>query len=233
MTDRPILFSAPMVRAILDGRKTQTRRIVKGGEMAAVPFDRIPSEEIESLEIRGWREYVKGHLFPSCPYGQPGDRLWVRETHYRFGHWEAVASVRTKTGRQKWAFVPDSTDVLFDAPPEFRKGRHHKDPFTQAWHKRLARFMPKNIVRITLEITDVQVERLQDISEADAVAEGSYLGKCECFPRPRNPVESMMKQTWCHKHGDEFISLWKKINGPESWNANPWVWVIEFKRVKP
>lgn len=205
MKERPILFSAPMVLAILEGRKTQTRRVVK----------KLPKR----FSLLGWK--MPTGLFPiswltECPYGQIGDRLWVREEHYRFGHWEEVSGVKTKTGKQKLAFVPDSSEVLFDAPSEFRKARQRQDPLTPAWHKRLARFMPRAASRITLEITDVRVERLQDITDADALAEG-------------------VDQTNTSIGGyatERFKRLWESINGPDSWDANPWVWAIGFKRVE-
>ena len=223
MTDRPILFSAPMVRTILDGSKTQTRRVIKpqpyldkmgnaccDGWILGQGADRVPN--FESLASPIPRSST-GRVW--CPYGQIGDRLWVREEHYRFGHWEEVSSVRTRTGRQKWAFVQDSREVLFDAPAEFRKGRHNKDTLTPAWHKRLARFMPRSASRITLEITDVRVERLQDISRGDAMEEGCPFPNMASGDDPRR---------W-------FSELWQSINGPASWEANPWVWVIGFKRV--
>lgn len=190
--ERPILFSGAMVRAILEGRKTQTRRVVK----AIGPDTRyvMTTGEI-GLPAGVWRE--DGWLLPDigpkfkCPYGVPGDRLWVREEHYRFGHWEPVQGVRTKGGRQKWKFVADTTEVLFDAPPSFRRGRHHKDPEIKAWHKRLGRFMPKSLARTWLEITGVRVERLQDISEADALAEGFYTETCrDVFAAIKGSVEA-------------------------------------------
>ena len=230
MSEKPILFSAPMVRAILDGRKTKTRRVVK-------PVRGFESCNICRPDFMADQDKVWWHgadtervgVAQSCPYGQIGDLLWVREEHYRFGHWEEVSSVRTRTGRQKWAFVQDSREVLFDAPAEFRKGRQHKDPFTPAWHKRLARFMPRWASRITLEITDVRVERLQDIDGRDAIDEGiektDWKYSCEPFKnynggRPFSSPKASFK------------SLWESINGPDSWDANPWVWVIGFKRVE-
>lgn len=220
MTDRPILFSAPMVRAILDGRKTQTRRVVKCAKPIVrvhPPFLDDPTwlfdhEDIVKIPL----DALCDHSHVACPYGQTGDRLWVREEHYRFGHWEEVSGVKTKTGKQKFAFVPDSSEVLFDAPSEFRKARQRQDPLTPAWHKRLARFMPRSASRITLEITDVRVERLQDITDADALAEG-------------------VDQTNTSIGGyatERFKRLWESINGPDSWDANPWVWAIGFKRVE-
>lgn len=162
--------------------------------------------------------------------GSVGDRLWVREEYYQFGHWEKVIGVITKKGRQKWRFV-GMGDVVFEPPAEFRKGRHHKDPQTKAWHKRLGRFMPRKASRIMLEIVGVRVERLQDISEEDAISEDiqpsetthggvrlwrDYSGPDRVFGT--NPIES-------------YQTLWETINGPGSWSKNPWVWVVTFKKL--
>lgn len=221
--ERPILFSGAMVRAILNGSKTQTRRVVKP-QPANDPAIHHP---IEPYRTSGgdWNWVLAatgmgtGDPFP-CPYGKPGDLLWVREEHYRFGHWEPVPGVSTKGGRQKWRFVADADETLFDAPDEYRKGRHHKDPSTPAWHKRLARFMPRSVSRITLEITDVRVERLNDINEQDAEAEGID------FMREIPDADETLRASKL------FEVLWESINGIGSWSLNPWVWVIEFRRVE-
>lgn len=204
--EKPILFSGPMVRAIIDGRKTQTRRIVKD-------------------------QVVEGGTALGCPYGTVGDQLWVKEAYYQFGNWEKVSGVKTKTGRQKWKFVPDDKfRITFDAPTLFRKGRHHKDPYTSAWHKRLGRFMPKSASRITLEITAVRVERLQDITEDDAMAEGIILAGSR-FDTPHIHNEEEYQRALQFGAIDIYKSLWESINGPGSWTVNPWVWVIEFKKL--
>lgn len=203
MKERPILFSAPMVRALLAGTKTQTRRVVK------------PQPETADVENRRIVPYIgAGDRLARelrCPYGGPGDHLWVREDHYRYGHWEPLPGVRTKTGRMKWRFVAETDEIRFDPPASFRKGRHTKDPETPAWHKRLGRFMPRAFSRLTLELTEVRVERVQDMSEADAIAEG-----------------------WMHPEIEPLVwyrHLWESINGPGSWGANPWVWVVSFRDV--
>lgn len=184
MRERPIIFSSTMVRAILEGRKTQTRRIVRERD--------LPSPEYE---------YGR-----PCPYGVPGDRLWVRET------WMPIASgqipgpvrygaaYRADDGR-KWR--EHTTRV------EFADGREAGPlHLEQAQHWRPSIFMPHWASRITLEVTDVRVQRLQDISHDDAVAEGTA-GRAD------------------------FIGLWENINGRDSWKANPWVWAITFARVVP
>lgn len=143
-----------------------------------------------------------------------GSLLWVRETHYRYGHWEPVPGARTKTGRMKWRFVADSDAVLFDPPAEpIRLGRHHRDPATPAWHKRLGRFMPRSFARLGLEVVSVRAERLQEITTEDVYAEGVGHGR----------VSPLL----------EFEELWDAINGKRaSWESNPWVWRIEFAKLE-
>lgn len=203
---RPILYSPSMSLATREGRKIQTRRAVESALL-----------KIQHGAI--WTH--KGR------YGKPGDLLWVREEHYRFGHWREVPGVKTKTGKQKWAFIPDTKEVLFDAPSGFRKSKNTADPYTPAWHKRLARFMPRALSRTTLEITDIRVERLQDISEDDARKEGIH--RLTATGRyVITPGGQYFGEVWPSAK-IAFQALWEKINGSESWAENPWVWVICFK----
>ncbi len=184
--ERPILFSAPMVRALLAGTKTQTRLVVKGVDQwhpdsrtvkliglgddgcAAMPYDEF--DRMLGGAIKG-------------PYGKPGDRLWVRET---------------------WA--PDE----YEGQREFYRAddEHFMPPC--GWKPSI--HMPRMASRITLEVTGVRVERLQDISAGDAWAEGIS------FSPDVDPVH-------------EYQDLWEQINGPGSWSTNPWVWVVEFRRL--
>jgi len=198
MKERPILFSGPMVRAILSGQKTQTRRIVK--PQPAVK-DGAWSWETSKVSIsadavyhRDFRELIVGQ----CPYGQPGDRLWVRET---------------------WAPDDDGgycyrADCTPNLQPDTPANRHEHDNRIgeqwARWHPSI--HMPRKASRITLDVTGLRAERLQAISEADLQAEGS-------------PIHHPPK-TW-------FSRLWASINGPASWAANPWVWVIEFSVRQP
>lgn len=205
---KPILFSSVMVKAILDGNKTQTRRVLKASTEFEGPYN--PAYIEAHIKSPGWKEI--------CPHGKIGDLLWVRETHYLFGHWREVPGVRTKGGRQKWAFIPDSAECLFEAPAGCRKGKNSKDPYTPAWHKRLARFMPRAVCRTTLEITDIRVERLTDISEEDAKVEGAY-------DEDYFGIEAHKGR----EYRSAFCDLWCGINGIETWNNNTWVWVICFK----
>lgn len=272
MKSRPLLFSPVMASATLRAvdPKTQTRRIVNpqpptwanDPQIAVGPW----------VHIYGNHPNGKcGHPKCACmqagpamwtaasPYGSPGDELWVREEHYRFGHWEPVEGVQTKGGKQKWRFVADSDECRFDAPDTFRKGRHHFDSATPAWHKRLARFMPRQLSRITLEIVSVRIERLQDISEADAWAEGigdpkkplcSLANLCIQFPKT-NIGSLAADDPKLYRFGDDrsqatdyervvstsgrgvYAYLWESINGTGSWANNPFVWVVTFKRKEP
>lgn len=243
MKERPILFSGPMASATFEDRKTQTRRVIQAPRWT-VADDVLYMDEVDPP----WPHAISGYsgcmARVECPYGAPGDRLWVKEEHYRYGHWEQVPGVKTKTGRMKWRFVPDTTQIIFDAKEygleerfgPVRKGRHHKDPSTMAWHKRIARFMPKSASRITLEITDVRVQRLQEISESDAIAEG--IEKRGEFPNitpwtnyqaPKGCPGAMHFSTPMRS----FQSLWDSINADRGygWGTNPWVWALTFRRL--
>ena len=198
MKERPILFSAPMVRAIIEGRKTQTRRVVKpvGNDDAFVLLDHgtgfwpYRSDDGESSIT------ADGNEAPHyCPYGQPGDRLWVREAFHGY-HWDQPRAVYRADGEcQRVRTQIESYEV----------GR-----WTPSIH------MPRWASRITLEVVCVRVERLNDISVSEAIAEG-YDGSVD------DPIDPSVK--W-------YAQLWESINGSGSWAANPWVWVVEFKRVQ-
>lgn len=206
MKERPILFSATMVRALLAGTKTQTRRVWKmprgcdwyselGGEREGWFVDHGQPWWLHVSELR-------------CPYGQPEDRLWVRETHAPqadcWGSWERWARGDGGIG-PIIHYAADSADK----------------PFIDRWRPSI--HMPRWASRITLEITGIRVERLQDISEADAIAEGCSL---ECMSPAGDDSGSAI-------YGPEgYRALWESINGAGSWDANPWVWVVDFKRVE-
>lgn len=222
MKDRPILFSAPMVSAILAGTKTQTRRVVKPqpprGTFQLTPYHH-PDKRPRFFAWKGGfggAEMHPGWEPIACPYGQPGDRLWVRETHL------IVGGADSKNPRVVYAATNDGSDAWLS--PVWRPSIH----------------MPRWASRITLEITSVRVERLQEISEADAIAEG--IERAKDFPgwyRGSLPGGSPGLQESGHAFKTPtafpklaFRALWQSINGPESWDANPWVWVVEFKRVE-
>ena len=239
MKERPILFSGPMVRALLAGTKTQTRRICKPQPISVGSSGKRRVYRDEDFK-RAWETY-KGSgecdANRDCPYGQPGDRLWVRETWapceapiragcFQFAADGAVGQLVSTNGGDEWWERNGHTIGISDRallgvwvgqPSKWRPSIH----------------MPRGCSRLTLEITAVRVERLQDISEAAAIAEGSFLGRCSCQEmrrRPSTAIESMFVQTGCHIHGTEYCALWESINGPGSWDTNPWVWVVEFKR---
>lgn len=185
MKERPILFSAPMVNAILDGKKTQTRRVIKGH----------------------WKEWLESinditnldascALENQCPYGKPGDQLWVRETFHS-------PTDQVTIYRANWR--EDARARGFDNIPN-----------TVNWKWTPSIHMPRWASRIQLEITGIRVERLQDISDDDALEEG--------VDRTNTSIKGYARQ--------RFQNLWQKINGVDSWDQNPWVWVIEFERIK-
>ncbi len=207
MRDRPILFSAPMVRAILAGTKTQTRRVVKLWQFAE-PINKGPFMPADLGCLPDFTYYRR-----TCPYGQPGDRLWVREA------WRAPAEFNSV----KPSDLRAPCDGFLGTPVIHEATRHESVQFGKL---RPSMFMPRWASRINLEITGVRVERLQDISEADAQAEG-VTPKWEpgCSGRLMEALGGFSFRPAASAYAD----LWEQINGPESWAANPWVWVVEFK----
>lgn len=224
MTERPIRCNAPEVRAILAGTKTQTRRAVKPhfGDPAFVIF---AQEAEQDGEVTFWPYRSDDGETASiddceiplrCPYGQPGDRLWVRET------WALVDAAHKPADFERATRIvyrADGLTVPNQRDPEIRAmfaGRNALPDAGMKW--RSSTSMPRVASRITLEITGVRVERLQDISEYDAMQEG---------------VAGWALDPRCETARDGFRVLWDSINGPGSWDANPWVWVIEFRREPP
>jgi len=213
MAEKSIRLTDPEVRAILAGTKTQKRLVVKGLEVRAS----MPEPEFASL-------------LKCCPYGQPGDRLWVREAF--------ALSVIDPDGLSP-EDDPENYDVIYRADPELlgggwadSDGKEIPPPWKPSIH------MPSWASRILLEITAVRVERLQDISSAHVCHEGvdswieaggevhaPYPGFDGQYPDKDGKVRVSPARL-------AFCSMWESINGPGSWAANPWVWVIEFKRVE-
>jgi hypothetical protein len=184
---RSILFSGPMVRALLAGTKTQTRRALRSHEDGA-----------------------------RNRFGQPGERLWVREAFFAFGRWDT--RFNAGKGRDEWYFTDMTLASGFsyryeadDGPGADLHARRDAGA-APAWHKRNALFMPRVAGRIVLEIVSVRVERLQEISADDALAEGIVLEEGQ------TPVQA-------------YRAVWERINGEGSWAANPLVWVVEFSRL--
>ena len=180
MKERPIMFNAAMVRAVLDGRKSQTRRVVKAPKWSTPGY--------------------AGVDFP-CPYGAPGDRLWVRECFHAY----SLKEVGSPLGQL-------TTNVVYRADPT------SDEYWAVKWRPSI--YMPRWASRITLEVTGVRVERVQDIGELDAEREGT-----PNFNQSPSGVSV-----------SDFIHLWDSINGKRnggvySWDSNPWVWVVEFRGV--
>ena len=212
--ETPIIFSTPMVQAILEGKKTMTRRIVS--ELFETPFSE-PCGDFLVIENK-WlavdfidaltRDYDK-HVRIKCPYGKPGDLLWVRETWgiYR-SHPEGKDNIVFKSELHSVYYPNDS-----ESNGSWKPSIHLKKIHARLW----------------LQIENIRVERLRDISEADAKAEGimRYAGDNYYF----YPCKDLRDDTYVDRAVTSFYSLWKVINGQESWDANPWVWVIEFKEL--
>lgn len=215
MKTRPILFSAPMVRALLGDRKTMTRRLVNPQPDFPDFADRVVwSDEhgFAGLEIQDARGITRGTWGTSCPYGAPGDRLWVRET------WQSLQKFDVLPPNK----VPVGSDIQYPATWEHWVSKRRPSIHMCQW-----------MSRITLEVIGVRVERLQAITSEDVFAEGT-------------PGAWVQGSTWdggryhrnsnypAHPHLPTYFFrlLWESINGKGSWDANPWVWVVEFRRVK-
>lgn len=219
-TERPMLFNAPMVRATLDDNKTQTRRVFKAKNGGVWPNER---------DLPGMRQILR-----NCPYGQPGDRLWVRETFVQGYPYDATTDrlLHCDAGGNdlpmKTWYRADKSDIGWSDDDGFQT--------TVPWKPSI--HMPRTASRILLEIVSVRIERLQDMEgqapypgESDALAEGVnrihhgdgdyYFSAFRNEPHPKN---------WSDPT-DAFRELWESINGAGSWDLNPLVWVIEFKRV--
>jgi hypothetical protein len=233
--ERPILFSAPMVRAILAGTKTQTRRIVKPRDVlnAGDPGDPamltrlardygspIKSDQYGvSFDCDGLRGVVSVPM--RCPYGEPGDRLWVREA------WQPIWAdgVERSPGYDE----PEKWAVRFPATDSVIEYSHPDRGLTTACKPGI--YLPRSLARITLEVTRVRVERLHDITEGDARSEG-----VEAMDGMFDEVELCRIAKLAGSSYEDargwFAALWCQINGEDSWRANPWVWVVEFKRLE-
>ncbi|EIV3800693.1 TPA: hypothetical protein QH252_004344 [Klebsiella aerogenes] len=232
MTERGMIFNGEMVRAILNGRKTQTRRIVNWhglNEGLNLKFSGLKAREYPN----GWviesdsRSSSEWRCKPTlCPFGSVGDRIWVRETFSCIGNEDghpvdAKGNLCTREEAQRIyrasAIQKPNNYGLWSSPDGF--------DFEGAWTPSI--HMPRWASRILLEITEVRVERLREISQADAEAEG--VGKLKKgFWKNYQPGWTEFQLT----ARGSFATLWKSIYGDESWYADPWVWVIEFKRIE-
>ena len=223
MNKRPILFSTPMVQALLDGRKTQTRRIATHPLIFGNP-------RVEQIVLDGgdwWTGIDGGGGFSiKCPYGKVGDLLYVRE---RFC-WKWIEA---KSSFEGFYYYADGQEV-------FHVDGFDKSPWKPSIH------MPRAASRLTLEITDIRVERLQDISDDDAFSEGleyhksgdsmegdlAYYFKdylCKGIEADDDGEKIIYNNTFSDDPIASYKTLWESINGKDSWAANPWVWVVEFK----
>lgn len=250
--EKPIPFSAPMVPPVMDGTKTQTRRVVK---------QFLPCSPEHDSERGVWEVYNGDEVAAvfRCPYGQPGDRLRVKEAAWMWC--ERLPNGKTPTGRDKWHYVP-----MREAPIHYAAD-HPAMPKVDVvspdtgnrwgWRYKVGRFLPAWASRITLEVTAIRVERLQDISEADAQAEGcdrlsddepGYVHRDDpdfniCHRCGGTRLYTAFSGSGgalpdtdcleCDTYAKRYRHLWEGINGPGSWNENPWVWAIEFRRVTP
>lgn len=208
--ERPILFNGPMVRAILDGRKTQTRRMIK-------PQPDITPDQVEILP----EAWAAGFIPVECPFGDIGDRLWVRETwspdsRKAYPYYSAV--YRASDGE----YSQHKKDCIDNAKYKSEES-HAPEGCLCEFRWRPSIFMPRERCRITLEITDVRVQRLKDLSNNDAKSEGVESVVTEAFP-PRDEPLPIHKLAFSH--------LWDSIADKETnWDSNPWVWVISFGRL--
>ena len=224
MKTRPILFSGPMVRALLDDRKTQTRRVVKMKSHHQI--EERDDGTLWPLMYDGERD---ADSWMACPYGQPGDRLWVRETWQgpllqefevdADPDWHTASNVHQYQSPKHCEYAADG-----GAKPEYTDA---DDVMHQGWQPSI--HMPRWASRIELEVTGVRVERLQGISEADCIAEGctkNHNGYYWGGPHKAGGLKQMATAKQAYQ------DLWESINGPGSWEANPWLWAVTFKRVE-
>ncbi|HCB1445088.1 hypothetical protein [Serratia marcescens] len=216
MKERPVIFNSEMVRAILSGRKTQTRRAISDRHLHLID---VASQVGECYPLESGIDHANSQSYyrEYCPFGQVGDRLWVRETFAVLGNEDGCPidwDGNLIKGNEKHAariykascWQEPGNYGLWSIP-------NRDTQYEGAWRPSI--HMPRWASRITLEITAVRVERLNDISDGDAISEGCSI--------------SDMKSGDCV--ADVFARLWSSIYGVDSWNANPWVWVIEFRRV--
>ncbi len=242
MKSTPILFSGPMVRAILDGRKTQTRRVVNLQKYWSQKWAKhlIFCQDPDQYRVMEWRmdvnqphnqelnvpfRHKNDPVTPwdrcavdamECPYGSPAwlrlpaTQLWVKETFGLCSYHDVTAwdggSIRGV----------EAAEIRTEYNVEYAADWHHRNQ--EACHWRPSIFMPRWASRLTLEVTGIRVERLQDISPVDALAEGCPHHRATGF----SPQDAI----------DWYRATWESINGPGSWDAHPWVWVIEFRRIE-
>lgn len=242
MSDHPILFSTDMVKAILSGKKTQTRRIVKPQPtLERSPLSSDPGLLFKVPAPKGMAGHDmlgRKNMIERCPHGQPGDLLWVRET-FKYWNW-------TEDGMPWIKYAADDKSLFFDSciPDEWCEKLENiwvnlSDPENykidstardRKWRPNI--FLPRWASRLTLKTTDIRIERVQDISEEDAKAEGVKL--VGAWIRTQDKLyEDYLDRTGVGllSAKESFQTLWDSINSKSghSWDKNPWVWVIEFE----
>jgi len=196
-----IIFNGQMLKAILSGNKQMTRRVIK-------------PQPIDTFDIENW--------FRRCPYGKVGDRLGVKETHYRWGHW--AKNGLTKAGKQAWKFVATNNEIAYlDHPPSLINANRSRN--INGWIKRPSIFLHKRFIRIWLEITEVRVERVQEITEDDAIKEGIIPKWKDGIPIRHDGSGGICREA--------FARLWDSLDAKRGygWEVNPWVFVLEFKQI--
>lgn len=200
MADRPIIFSAPMVRALLDGRKTQTRRVLKPHPRRTIFFDP------RTADLEQFKD----------PAYAPGDRLYVRE-----GFMPAPMEAAPETPKPtRWNIAyAAGGQAEFDAPADYNPMLYNYERWSPSIH------MPRWASRLTLTVTDVRVQRLQEISGEDCIAEGV---KCETCAASWSVGRSACNERGCFEVRQNFRNLWNSLHGPNAWDANPWVCALTF-----
>jgi hypothetical protein len=214
MKERPILFSGPMVRAILEGRKTQTRRVMKLTDSGRVK---------EPGSARNWH-LEDLNATQACPYGKPGDRLWVREA------WAVEDRLDDKrpTSFSRWPTWFRADGSYYANTPQY--GFHRDAARIGRWRPSI--HMPRWASRISLEIVSVRVERLLEISAGDAIAEGIEPHEQLIGDSVYTTFRDYLTGAKDRAARQSFETLWESINGPDSLAENPWVWVVEFRPVE-
>ncbi len=226
MKQHPILFSTPMVSALLSGQKTMTRR-TRGLEKVNKNPD---GYDFQSLihEFRGRFIFMPSDkIFPNaneiievkCPYGKPGDQLWVRESFCYVMRDHAHDLLEGRKENNQYVFKTDFNEDWM---------KYAKEKYGYKWKPSI--HMPRIASRILLEITDVRVERLQSITKQDSIAEGIEI--LDGHSNYKNYLcGNGLDYSYVKEARISFQSLWEKINGTDSWHKNPWVWVVSFKRI--
>lgn len=251
--ERPILYSTDMVQALLDNRKSKTRRTNGLDEINETInlFDFHASIVNNKGCYANFKNVVDGTITTiKCPYGKPGDLLWVRE-NWQLKGWcfdDGEMQINYQAGGHLWVDIHDPKEdsswlqnqieklenagvlVMSETDEDYFEFTDKPQPWKPNIH------MPKEAARIWLKVADVRVERLQDISEDDAIAEGIEVGPTETDPFSRKSLPTYKIYTELNRFVwaspvVSFKSLWESINGADSWKANPWVWVVEFEVV--